>query len=175
MEPIPGFSEYFADELGNIYSHISGCPRLMKPSETNEGYLRLRLYEKGECHFRSVHRIILETFIGECPNGMEACHNDGNKMNNNIGNLRWDTHRNNILDKKKHGTDKKKHGTMNVGGNRLHGESVPNAKLNELQVRISRRFHKLYGHGSQKYLSILFSVDPSTIHKIIHRYRWEHI
>lgn len=51
-----------------------------------------------------VHRLVLETFVGPCPDGMEGCHNDGNPTNNVLGNLRWDTHEENTADVRKHGT-----------------------------------------------------------------------
>lgn len=54
-----------------------------------------------------VHRLVLEAFKGKCPDGMEGCHNDGNSLNNNLSNLRWDTHLNNMKDSEKHGTKTK--------------------------------------------------------------------
>ena len=38
---------------------------------------------------------------------MQCCHNDGNKHNNKLSNLRWDTATANQLDKNKHGTSNK--------------------------------------------------------------------
>ena len=51
-----------------------------------------------------VHTLVLEHFVCPRPEGMEACHNDGNGMNNHIDNLRWDTHKNNMQDQLRHGT-----------------------------------------------------------------------
>lgn len=50
-------------------------------------YLQVKLWTRHAY----VHRLVLETFIGACPSGMEACHNDSNTMNNSLSNLRWDT------------------------------------------------------------------------------------
>jgi hypothetical protein len=47
---------------------------------------------------RPIHRIVLESFVGFCPTNMEGCHKDGNRANNRLDNLRWDTHKNNFLD-----------------------------------------------------------------------------
>ncbi len=55
-----------------------------------------------------IHRIVLEAFKGPCPEGMEACHNDGIPHHNRPENLRWDTHYNNMQDAKKHGVLRKK-------------------------------------------------------------------
>jgi hypothetical protein len=51
----------------------------------------------------SVHRIVLETFLGPCPDGMEGCHGDGDPTNNAISNLRWDTGSSNMQDCIRHG------------------------------------------------------------------------
>jgi hypothetical protein len=51
-----------------------------------------------------VHLLVLETFAGRRPLGMQACHNDGNSHNNALQNLRWDTPSANHLDKIRHGT-----------------------------------------------------------------------
>ena len=37
-----------------------------------------------------VHRLVLETFIGYRPDGLECCHWDDVKTNNRLDNLRWD-------------------------------------------------------------------------------------
>jgi HNH endonuclease len=53
---------------------------------------------------RTVHTLVLQAFVGPCPAGMEACHYDGDKANNKLGNLRWDTKRANELDAIRHRT-----------------------------------------------------------------------
>jgi hypothetical protein len=58
---------------------------------------------------RYVHRIVLESFVGECPPNMVCCHYDGNGANNDITNLRWGTRKENMADKKRHGTAYKTH------------------------------------------------------------------
>jgi len=51
-------------------------------------------------------RLVLMAFAGLAPPLYECCHNDGNSLNNNADNLRWDTHAENNRDKIKHGTYK---------------------------------------------------------------------
>ena len=50
-----------------------------------------------------VARLVLEAFVGPCPEGMECCHEDDNFRNNCLGNLRWDTHLNNLKDRDRNG------------------------------------------------------------------------
>ena len=50
------------------------------------------------------HRLVALAWIGPQPEGMEVCHNDGDSSNSHVDNLRWDTHRENMLDGVRHGT-----------------------------------------------------------------------
>lgn len=47
--------------------------------------------------------LVLLAFVGPCPEGMEGCHWDGNPANNNVWNLRWATHKDNMKDRTRHG------------------------------------------------------------------------
>lgn len=52
------------------------------------------------------HRLIALTFLGSQPSPLhtDVAHNDGNKLNNQVTNLRWALHRDNQMDMRKHGT-----------------------------------------------------------------------
>lgn len=78
--------------------------RVLKAGPTTKGYLFVTFSRGAERHMRKVHRLVLEAFVGPCPEGMEGCHNDGDKTNNQISNLRWDTRSANAKDRVKHGT-----------------------------------------------------------------------
>lgn len=64
------------------------------------------LWKDGTPTTRTVHKVVLEEWVGPCPEGFEGCHGDGNPSNNVLSNLRWDTPRNNEHDKIKHGTSR---------------------------------------------------------------------
>ncbi len=49
----------------------------------------------------AVHRIIASTFLGPCPEGLEVCHNNNNRYDSRLSNLRYDTRKANMADKKK--------------------------------------------------------------------------
>ena len=56
----------------------------------------------GANNTKKVHRLVLETFVGPSPVGMECLHIDGNPTNNHIENLRWGTRIENRADIRRH-------------------------------------------------------------------------
>jgi hypothetical protein len=132
---IPGHPGYRAGTDGTVWSCLTkqslgrGCGtwqvigrkwRKLKPLRTG-AYLGVAL--RGKPAY--VHRLILETFVGPCSEGLECCHNNGDCTNNKLTNLRWDTHRENSRDRIRHGT-----GTR--------GSRIPQAKLREEQIPLIR-------------------------------------
>lgn len=56
-------------------------------------------------YYALVHRLVLEAFVGPCPDGMECCHKDLDRSNEALSNLRWDTRSANTLDAVNHKTN----------------------------------------------------------------------
>lgn len=171
MTPIPNHDGYFADELGNIFSMRPHPwndkpptePRKLKPWIDSEGRYRVTLCDGKRKHKRKVSHLILETFKGACPEGMEACHDpDNNQANNAFANLRWDTHKNNEADKIKHGTSQ-------------HGERNHESKLTEGKVENARWFCALYGRGSRAFLGKVWGINPTNISRAVDRKTWKHV
>ena len=110
MKDIPGYEgRYEVSSLGRIraFPSIRGHAGGMKsPYRQKKGHLAIDLYSGGKQTRKKayVHRLVLEAFVGPCPNGMEGCHGDGNPANNSLQNLRWDTPSANWEDARKHGT-----------------------------------------------------------------------
>lgn len=146
--------------VGSVWSLRKGKWRRQKPTDDGTRMLVNLSNENGQKTF-SVHRLVLIAFVGLCPEGMEACHNDGNYMNNCLHNLRWDTHRNNERDKVAHGTS-----------NRGAGNWC--AKLSEDEVREIRSLYSA-GAYSMNQLADLFGVTLGTIFPIIHRRTWKYV
>jgi hypothetical protein len=110
--------------------------------------------ERTNC---AIHRLVLEAFVGPCPNGFEACHNDGDRQNNRLENLRWDTRSGNH-------SDKEQHGTM------LRGARHPNAKITwEIVSEIRRR--SLNGESLLR-LAREFGISRSNVGLIAARKTW---
>ena len=76
--------------------------RVLKPWKNRKGYLQVSLYGEGRTN-KFVHRIVLEAFVGDCPEGLETLHIDGNPANNHVGNLKWGTSSENSLEQVRHG------------------------------------------------------------------------
>ena len=77
--------------------------RVLKCSPGNHGYAQAILCKGDGGRSYLVHRLVLEAFEGPCPEGLEACHNDGDQTINVWDNLRWDTGSSNMVDKVNHG------------------------------------------------------------------------
>ena len=80
---------YTIDDLGNIYS--KGVK--MHPFKINSGYLAIKLRNNGVIKSYLIHRLVAEYFLdGE---GV-VDHIDGNRLNNNVSNLRYCTQKENL-------------------------------------------------------------------------------
>ena len=65
--------------------------RVKSISTTQTGYQNMCLYYDGKKHTTYVHRFIAEIYMGECPEGYEIDHLDGDITNNDISNLEYVT------------------------------------------------------------------------------------
>ncbi|MFQ5769055.1 MAG: HNH endonuclease signature motif containing protein [bacterium] len=179
IKEIPNFPGYWADIDGNIWSSKKrvksqksnkGWININKPIKkltyvmNTSGYLQVGLHKKGKFIVERIHRLILETFVGTCPQDMECCHGNGIRTDNRLENLRWGTRADNIRDAINHGN----HYCL-----KQKGEAHHNVKLNEFQIRVIRRYPKNYGTG--KYLAKCFDVHLSTISNITLKKTWSHI
>lgn len=73
-------------------------PDLLKPSvNPKNGYHSVMLWSQNKGKRITVHRLVALAFLGEQP-GLEVCHNNDDRDNNSVSNLRWDTHSQNHLD-----------------------------------------------------------------------------
>ncbi|UCR74409.1 HNH endonuclease [Mycobacterium phage Ritam007] len=75
--------------------------RVLSQSVMPNGYLKVGLPGGNAL----VHRLVLTAFVGACPDGMEGCHNDGDRSNNRLDNLRWDSRTENNHDAVRHRTN----------------------------------------------------------------------
>jgi hypothetical protein len=162
--PVPQFPGYFAGDDGSIWSNKSGGWRQRKltPNRKMGGRLFVCLAGPNGNRTRWVHRLVLESFIGPCPDGSECCHNNGDRLDNRLENLRWDTHESNVADAERHGSNRDKLGTGNA-----------KTKLTEESVR---ELMGLYRAGWGKTaLARRFGVGFNTVVRIVNGYTWSHV
>lgn len=160
--PIPDWPEYEITPTGELWS--IRCERWLKPSMA-AGYKHIVLYSGEKEIGKSIHCLILETFVGPCPNGMEACHNNGIKTDNRLDNLRWDTRSNNQKDAIKHGTAPCLHQI---------GSKHPNSKLTEQGVRMIIYMYRT-GLFTQREIAKVYNITTSNISNIVNKKTWKHL
>lgn len=142
---------------------IKGCRYIvgnewkkLKPGTRRTGYLYVYIRDK----VRDVHRLVLEAFVGPCPEGMECRHfPDGTKKNNNLSNLRWGTRQENVDD--------------NIIQNKiLRGEDSPKAKFTAEQI-IEIRELASTGKYRANDLAKIMGVTNATIVNIVKGISWK--
>ena len=65
--------------------------KLMIPTNNGYGYLVICLCKYGKRYDRKIHRLVAEAFIPNPNNLPTVNHIDGNKLNNCVDNLEWNT------------------------------------------------------------------------------------
>jgi hypothetical protein len=165
-KPIPDFPAYSITKAGQVWSNYYGG-RWLKFNLCSDGRHHEVLCKKGQTYPKLVHRLVLETYIGPCPDGMECRHLDGNPLNNNLSNLRWGTKSENVR-------DAINHGTFNAIPPRFEGETHPNSKLTEQDVRMIVYIRKT-NLFTQREIAKMFNISEYAISDIIRRKSWKHI
>lgn len=142
--------------IGAEWVEKTGCP-------SNKGHLRVELHSLAtgvKPRKFMVHVLVLELFVGPRPDGMEACHEDGDPNNNHVSNLRWDTPEGNWADRKRHGR----------GG---EGVKSPQAKLTDDAVRDIRESRKC--GVKLKVLAAKYGVSIAKISQVAKGKNWSHV
>ena len=115
--PVPGYEGlYEVSDFGRVRSvdrwyvrtdsrkyFVKG--KILQQSMTSNGYLTVTLRKNRTASRKTMHRLVLLAFRGQCPAGMETCHNNGKRTDNRLSNLRWDTGSNNKVDTILHGNN----------------------------------------------------------------------
>jgi len=173
-KPIPSAPGYFIDSVGNVYNKRG---KRMTQQITKKGYCRVHLQISGETKSKSIHSIVAEVFIGERPFGMQIRHLDGNKLNNNSGNLLYGTASENEADKLFHGTKPtgQKNGANTFPEKRPRGSSHGKSRLSEEEVAIIKRELKTCKRGVGVKLAKQFGVSTATISSIKSGGVWNHV
>jgi hypothetical protein len=155
---IEGVVGYEVSNRGRVRSfwlnrYLKDSPqKVLNPVIGNHGYFYVRL--NGAV--KLVHRLVLTAFRGKSK--LYGCHNDGNKLNNVLSNLRWDTQAGNMKDRERHGT-------------KWIGNKNPLAKLSMDLAQKIREEHKL-GNISGRALARKYGVTEGTIRPLLAGKTW---
>ena len=87
--PIIDFPDYFVSNQGRVKStKRKGDPIILKPWLAR-GYPTVSLSRDGVMNKFQVHTLVLNAFVGPCPEGMLCLHEDNDPTNNSLTNLHW--------------------------------------------------------------------------------------
>lgn len=168
FRPVEGYPGYRVSGDGRVESCWARRGRICILSEAwhplkpicRLGYLTVNLSRAGKKSAHRIHRLVLGSFIGPCPEGLVGCHNDGNRSNNALSNLRWDSQKANADDALRHGT-------------RAMGSRCRASKLGEEDVLEIRR---LRAEGvPMGELAVRFGVTYENVLAIVSRRSWKHL
>lgn len=100
---------YWISSYGRVLSratpnHQRPKIRLLSPGVARSGHLHVSLYRNRARRQAMVHRLVLETFVGPCPEGLQCAHLNGDPQDNRLENLQWVTVLENCWHKDAHGT-----------------------------------------------------------------------
>ena len=88
--PIEGYPEYEVSTRGRVVSKRFRKRKVLKQTTNNtDGYWQVNLWHKKTCHTLKVHRLVAYAFKGPRPEGFQIDHIDGDKLNNDAGNLQY--------------------------------------------------------------------------------------
>lgn len=173
--PVPGYEGYYeVSSLGRVKSlereiphPTSGVIRIKEKIRTaipekQFGYLYLSLHKGGERERFAVHYLVLRAFVGPRPEGMQACHNDGNNTNNRVENLRWGTPKENVADIKRHGRNYWLNRSTCVNGH-LYTEDTVSYEPANPSVRVCRVCRR--EKDRRKYWSTKADKHPNTLNR----------
>lgn len=135
--------------------------RLLKPTPHNKGYLKIWLSKDGVRRCYYVHRLVAQNFIDNYDNNLQINHIDCNKTNNTLSNLEVVTHKENMEHAAKNGLMKPRIGVNN-----------PLSRFSLTDIIEIEELRKTMGIVE---ISKIFSVNHSTISRVLNRKRYKNV
>jgi hypothetical protein len=135
--------------------------QLMKQTINKYGYNDIMFSRIGKKKNISIHRLVALAFIPNPENKSQINHKDGNKLNNGVSNLEWNSPAENV-----------RHSIINGLENHL-GENNNNSKLRDSDVINVKK--DISNNFKEKDLMKKYKVSRSTIQNIKSGKNWRHI
>lgn len=154
---IRDFPYYDINENGEVKRIKTG---LILKNKLNRGYFRIGLFNNGVQKWKTIHRLVAETFIPNPYNKKQINHINGVKTDNRVENLEWCTAKENIQHSWKNGLSYGAPGEKN-GSAKLIKEHV-----NSIRVMLAKGI-------SQRKIAILYNVAQSQISGIKTGKAWQ--
>lgn len=152
---------YSVSNLGRVWAIRKKC--IMKQYTTWNGRLEIGLTNPDFIKKERIHRLVAYVFIPNPDNLPQINHKDGNTKNNNVNNLEWVTHSENMLHAYKHGLISKKVGTNSVLSK--YSEETIKCLIDDLKDT----------ELSVPELSEKYKVSKGLIHSIQYGNSWSHL
>lgn len=163
---IPDWPEYQVSAAGAVRrvgsangARVGLILRQLRNKKT--GYFSVCLSRHSRQVRIDVHRLVAMTFLGPRPSVRHlVAHNDGSRINNHVGNLRWATQSENLLDCRNHGTA-------------LIGSRNPMSRLDDVDVKSIRRMKE---NGIPRaVIAEGFGLHKRSVFRILAGDNWGHV
>lgn len=151
---IPGWEGiYQVSSLGRIKSlprkrvvYVECPEQIIKPRIGSRGYPQATLKNASKRQTVDIHSAVAKAFLGPRKDGMQVAHQDGDRANAQLSNLRYATPAENCADKQRHGTQPKGEGVWHRA--RLTHSAVLEIKTllrqGDSRAQVARRFGVAY-------------------------------
>lgn len=160
-KPIAGFEDsYEISDDGHIRNIKFGKIKILCPSISKDGYYKVTLFKNNKPYYFRVNVLVARAFIQNPFGKTQVNHKNNIRNDNRANNLEWCT-----------GEENMQHC---IKENRIaNGEKQGLHKLITKQIIIIRKLHKT--GLSYRRLATTFSVNKSTIMRVIKGYTWRHV
>lgn len=169
--PVPGYEGiYEVSDTGLVRSldrticNVNGVKRFISGKLTtlntdDNGRITVHLWKNNKSKTFRTYELVLLAFIGDKPIGHQVCHIDGNKLNNCLSNLKYGTPKENIHDKKSHGTFYPR-----------RGKHLTAKDVIEIRKRVTG-----FKFSQIKHLAEEYNISSGALKNIFYGYTWKNL